>query len=121
MNENRPGVSPNFRYTVRLIVGGYLLYTDYSVFDYFMSLTGWEKIALGAVLVLFIVAGVYLIVTSLKELISSGNKKDQSKALSDTEIAGIQEKTEDHDLPESASDGSLQDKDQTDSEEDKGD
>ncbi|MCR4739251.1 MAG: hypothetical protein K5886_03200 [Lachnospiraceae bacterium] len=78
MNDRRPGVSDSFRYTIRLVVGGYLLYTDYSVFDYFLSRTGWEKIGLGAVLILFLVAGVYLIITSLKELLQKGRDKDVS-------------------------------------------
>ncbi|MCR5596173.1 MAG: hypothetical protein K6G12_10010 [Lachnospiraceae bacterium] len=69
-------LNQNFSLIVRILVGAYLLYADYSVYDDMLLKTGAQKILLIAVMLLFLVAGVALIVTSLRSLYASSTKKD---------------------------------------------
>lgn len=54
--------------TIRVLVGGYLLYTAYSLIDALKSNTGQQKLFFGAFLVLFTVAGGFLVIQGVRAL-----------------------------------------------------
>ncbi len=84
-------MSPDFMTVIRLLVGIYLLYIDYSVFDYMLERTGGEKIAIIAIMILFLFSGVILIFTSAKSLYESKYKKKDDTE--ETEAESEQEET----------------------------
>ena len=61
---NKPGFSSQAVLMIRLAIGAYLLYIDYSVWGYVAEQTGGKKIALILILALFALSGAALIVTS---------------------------------------------------------
>ncbi|MCR5747686.1 MAG: hypothetical protein K6G03_08250 [Lachnospiraceae bacterium] len=54
--------------TVRLLIGAYLLYIDYDIFDDVMAREGSSKIIMIAAMVLFAAAGLWLVAMSIKGL-----------------------------------------------------
>ena len=54
--------------TIRFLVGAYLLYTDYSLIEGAMSREGGERIVIIAFMILFLVAGGFLMINSGKLL-----------------------------------------------------
>ncbi len=82
---NKSGFSSQAVLTIRVIIGAYLIYIDYSVWNYVSEQTGGKKIALILLLALFALAGSALIVTSLIALwkdyrASRENKEDDGSA-----------------------------------------
>ena len=74
--------------TVRLLVGGYLLYLVYQMYDGMMAREGTGRIVLLAFMALFSVAGITLIIISLKGLLGGGGSdrkdgQDKSEELSE--------------------------------------
>ena len=59
--------------TVRLLVGAYLLYLVYQMYDGMMAREGTGRIVLLAFMALFSIAGITLIILSLKGLIGAGD------------------------------------------------
>ena len=62
--------------TIRAIVGAYLLYLDYQMFEGMMEKQGMEKIAMIAVMAVFAIAAVVLIVLSARGLMKSDGDGD---------------------------------------------
>ena len=67
-DNNKRQVPQKSVLTIRFLVGCYLLYTDYSLIEGAMSRQGGERIVIIAFMVLFLVAGGFLIVHSGKLL-----------------------------------------------------
>ena len=63
-DNNKRQVPQKSVLTIRFLVGCYLLYTDYSLIEGAMSRQGGERIVIIAFMVLFLVAGGFLIVHS---------------------------------------------------------
>ena len=61
-------------YLVRILVGAYLIYIDYSIFDDVMAREGTSRVVITAIMVMFAIVGVALILISARTLlgISSG-------------------------------------------------
>ena len=55
--------------TARVLVGGYLLYISYSLMDSFINSQDAHKYMLGAFIVLFVIAGILLIIFSGRDLV----------------------------------------------------
>lgn len=70
-------------YTVRMLIGAYLLYIDHEIFNDVMAREGISRIVMLVIMALFLVAGIILIVFSLKALTGSG-KQDRSEDEEDT-------------------------------------
>lgn len=56
--------------TIRVLVGGYLLYTAYSLIDAFKTNTGKEQLFFGVFMLLFVVCGIFLVVHGVRGLIN---------------------------------------------------
>ncbi|MBR1478779.1 MAG: hypothetical protein IJ608_12610 [Lachnospiraceae bacterium] len=75
----RLNIPPHVAMLTRLLVGLYLLYADYSVFDDMLLMEGTKRFLLIAVMIIFAAAGILLIVTSAIGLYrwKFGDKKDK--------------------------------------------
>ncbi|MCR5501746.1 MAG: hypothetical protein K6F53_01915 [Lachnospiraceae bacterium] len=98
--------------TLRLVVGGYLLYLDYSVFDYAIHKTGIERIILLLILLLFLIAGGGLIIFSIMALVKGflAERRPEDPGKDPEENPG-EEKTEEASEPEETVDTSKEEKD----------
>ena len=63
-------------YLVRILVGAYLIYIDYSIFDDVMAREGTSRVVMTAIMVMFAIVGSALILISARTLlgISSGDE-----------------------------------------------
>ncbi len=66
--KERKGIPEKSVVTIRLLVGCYLLYIDYSVIQNVGNYDGGQKIAIIAFLILFFVVGLYFVVVGFKYL-----------------------------------------------------
>ncbi len=71
LRDNNRGLPDRAVLTIRLIIGGYLLYIDYQIFDDVMQRQGISKYVMIAFMVLFALAGSILIVLSIRGLFRS--------------------------------------------------
>ncbi len=79
--DNNRGLPDRAVLTIRLIIGGYLLYIDYQIFDDVMRRQGISKYVMIGFMVLFALAGSVLIVLSIRGLFRSeepGRKKEET-------------------------------------------
>ena len=92
MFGNGKGGASNEVYFVRILVGAYLLYIDYQIFDDAMTREGTGRIVMIGFMILFAIVGVVLIMISVRALLglSSGNEKKE-----DVESESLQGDTED--------------------------
>lgn len=79
--------------TLRLVVGGYLLYLDYSVFEFAIGRSGWERVIQLLILALFFVAGSALVVFSAIALVK-GFLAERKEKDPNAEEPGDSEQTE---------------------------
>ncbi len=77
------GVPPKAVLTIRLLIGLYLLYTDYQIYPDVMAREGTSKIVMIGIMVFFAVAGIILILMSGKELIAGRAGTDGQEAGTD--------------------------------------
>ncbi len=85
-NDNNRGLPDRAVLTIRLIIGGYLLYIDYQIFDDVMRRQGISKYVMIAFMILFALAGSILIVLSIKGLFRSeepGQKTEEAPEAED--------------------------------------
>lgn len=74
-------------YAVRILIGAYLLYIDYQIFNDVMAREGISRIVMLAIMALFLIAGIILIVFSLKALMGVG-KQDKKEDGEDADDDG---------------------------------
>ena len=74
------GETSNAVLTVRLIVGAYLFYIDYQLFDEVMEKEGTDRIVMIAFMIFFAIAGAVLIVMSARALLGGGSKDTGAEA-----------------------------------------
>ncbi|MCR5788696.1 MAG: hypothetical protein K6G83_02300 [Lachnospiraceae bacterium] len=104
-NEKKQ-MPPKSVMTIRLLVGMYLLYTDYSLIEGVKTRTGGGRIAIIAFMVLFFAAGVFLIIHSGKYLWEdwqrerAGGNASETSLVSGTDTAIQAEEGAEKDAPE---------------------
>ncbi|MBQ7584472.1 MAG: hypothetical protein IJT24_07655 [Lachnospiraceae bacterium] len=84
---NGNGERSNTVYFVRILVGAYLLYIDYQIFNDVMDREGAGRIAMMVFMVLFAIVGTVLILMSARQLLGLSSGKDKKK----DEAAGLPE------------------------------
>ncbi|MCR5774719.1 MAG: hypothetical protein K6G42_06500 [Lachnospiraceae bacterium] len=80
--------------TIRLLIGAYLLYIDYQIFNDVMAREGISKIVMILFMVLFAVTGVMLIVVNGKKLLYGGGDRERDRQGSDDGYREVGEITE---------------------------
>ncbi|HAG69845.1 MAG TPA: hypothetical protein DCL38_07725 [Lachnospiraceae bacterium] len=83
--ENK-GIPPKSVITIRLLVGCYLLYIDYSVIQNIGNYEGGQKLIIIACLLLFLIVGAYFVIVGARYLWLDWKKERAERAEEEKEL-----------------------------------
>jgi hypothetical protein len=78
-----------FMLTIRILVGGYLIYTAYELIKGIRSRTGWDRYVIGAFMIAFTITGIGLIIVSFRNMLKGkyiGGTMDYNKENTSDEL-----------------------------------
>ena len=78
MSEKGGGISPSAMCLLRILIGAYVIYADYSAIDDVAAMSGPKQIGLAALMTVIFIGAVALIIYSLRQLIA-GRRDDRDK------------------------------------------